>query len=99
MEKTHWSDNAPAMLLETFTGPDGEPCFTTSDRRWLWHLENQLMVLAPVGSSLERLQRDLSQYLRETCEHHWKHYAGDEHIPEHHQCLWCNDVDWAEDKR
>jgi hypothetical protein len=30
----------PAMLRDTLTGPRGEPCFTPTDRRWLWHLES-----------------------------------------------------------
>ncbi|GID73288.1 hypothetical protein Ade02nite_19290 [Paractinoplanes deccanensis] len=34
--------------------------------------------------------------LNETCEHHWKSYAGDDQIAAHRQCSWCCDVEWDE---
>lgn len=95
MTAPNWRDRAPAMLRETFTGPNGEPCFTTVDRRWLWRLESALVVSAPANGTLAELQSDLHQYLIESCEHHWSDYAGDEHIPAHRQCVWCNRVEWA----
>lgn len=82
------------MLTDTLTGPRGEPCFTTSDRRWLWHLEGSIAVGAPMGSVLEQVGRDLSAYLHETCEHHWNEYEAEDCIPAHRQCLWCSQVDW-----
>lgn len=91
----HWTNRAPSMLRDTLTGPDGEPCFTTTDRRWLWHLENAIAVHAPMGSDLEQFRRDLRQYLDETCEHHWQEWAGDDQIAAHRQCLWCSDVEWT----
>lgn len=36
-----------------------------------------------------QLADDLHAYLAETCEHHWLPYSGDEHLPTHRQCLWC----------
>lgn len=94
-EKRHWRDNAPAMLRESFNGPNGEPCFTTLDRRWLWHVEGQLAVLATTDH-LRDVQRDLAQFLHETCEHHWgSDWPGDDHVPAHRQCVWCNYVDWV----
>lgn len=49
----------------------------------------------PHGTSLDRrwqLQSDMKQYLDQTCVHHWRRYEGDDWIPAHSQCLWCNDV-------
>ncbi len=93
---TTWRDRAPAMLLTT-TDPDGEPCATPADRRWLWRLESALAINAPSGSTLSVLGRDLRQFLNETCEHHWRVYdntgSGD-WIASHRQCLWCSDVEW-----
>jgi hypothetical protein len=90
-----WRDRAPAMLL-TAAGPNGEPCDTPADRRWLWRLENMLAVTAPMGSALDDLRRDLRQYLNETCDHHWQEYDGEPGTPigAHRQCLWCNDTEW-----
>jgi len=47
-----------------------------------------------MGSGLEALRLDLTEYLRETCEHHWQEYEGDPDIPAHRQCTWCSDVQW-----
>jgi hypothetical protein len=94
--KRHWRDRAPAMLRESFTGPRGEPCFTALDRRWLWHLELTLSTRATTDMQREIL-RDLRQYLHETCEHHYgDDWPGDDVIPAHRQCLWCNDVVWLD---
>lgn len=72
---------------------------TPADRRLLWHLEGQISTYAPHGSALDRLARDLRQYLNETCQHHWHEYEpepGNENdVPAHRQCLWCNDVEWC----
>jgi hypothetical protein len=67
---------------------------TTTDHRLLWHLES---VLAVSGTTdyLRDVGRDLHRYLNETCQHHWHEYAGDDDIPAHRQCLWCNDVIWS----
>lgn len=92
---TNWRDRAPSMLLDTLTGPDGEPCFTTTDRRWLWRLEGFLAVSATNARQRE-MAADLRQYLNETCEHHWRNYEakpGDA-IGTHRQCLWCAETEW-----
>lgn len=92
---TTWRDRAPAMLRDTLTGPRSEPCFAPTDRRWLWRLESFLAVYG-TNQRHDDARRDLLEYLRETCEHHWEDYAAesDGSIPAHRQCLWCNDVDW-----
>ncbi len=92
---TTWQDRASQMLRDTLTGPRGEPCFVTTDRRWLWRLENALGVSAPVGNRLCDLQRDLLEYLRETCEHHMQTYAASGDIAAHQQCTFCHHVVWA----
>jgi hypothetical protein len=92
---THWLDRAPAMLRDTLTGPRGEPCFTTTDRRWLWRLEGFLAVNG-TNPAHHEMQRDLRQYLDETCEHHWQDYKAEGDIAAHRQCTWCSDVEWAE---
>lgn len=92
----HWRDRAPNPLLSDYDR-EGEPHNTSLDRRWLWRLESTLAVYAPVGSDLSRLRSDLTQYLNESCEHHYKVYMGCEQIPAHSQCLWCNTVVWAMD--
>jgi hypothetical protein len=89
-----WQDQAPAML-KSMDGPDGEPIPTPFDRRWLWRLETFLAVSGT--TDIHRVMaRDLRQYLNETCEHVWRDWAGDDVIAAHRQCLWCNDVEWAE---
>jgi hypothetical protein len=92
---TSWYDRAPAMLLMD-CGPDGEPCSTTTDRRWLWRLEGRL---APSGQH-RQLAADLREYLHQTCEHHWRHFeaAEGDDIGTHDQCLWCHDVVWADER-
>jgi hypothetical protein len=96
METTNWRDRAPAFLRDTLTGPDGEPCFTTTDRRWLWRLENAVAMHARPGTHLGELSRDLRQYLNETCEHHWRESPACPvyEIGEHRQCVWCSWVEW-----
>lgn len=90
-----YRDRLPAMLRDTFTGPRGEPCFTTTDRRWLWRIEGFLAVSATTETQ-RQMAADLQIYLRDTCEHHWQPYAGDDVIAAHRQCLWCSDVEWTE---
>jgi hypothetical protein len=88
----------PAMLSDTFTGPRGEPCFTSTDRRWLWRLEGFLAVHG-TNDTHRQMAADLQIYLHETCEHHWLGYEGDSDeggIRAHRQCLWCNDVIWVD---
>lgn len=89
-----WRDNAPAMLLDTFTDAHGAPCFTSLDRRWLWRLEQHLVICGTTQYHRD-MARDLRQYLNETCEHHWSVWPGDEHIEAHRQCTWCNHVEWG----
>ena len=95
MNTSDWRDRAPRSILDPFT-PRGDLVTTPMDRRWLWRLEGTLAVCA-TNDTLRQLARDLSQYLCETCEHHWQAYEGDDDIPAHRQCLWCNDVEWAGD--
>jgi hypothetical protein len=92
MTTTHWRDRAPANLLHT-EGPDGEPCNTTTDRRWLWRLEKFLAVYG-TDDIQRQMGSDLRQYLNETCDHHWTTYQGGGGIPAHRQCAWCSDVEW-----
>ena len=98
-----WESRAPNSLL-SLLGPDGEPVTAPLDRRWLWRIENNLAVSA-TNDTQRQLARDLSQYLHETCEHHWLPGARSqwtnpdtgrvEHeIEEHRQCLWCDLVEW-----
>ncbi len=83
----HWTSRAPAMLRDTFTGPAGEPCFTPTDRRWLWWLAGVLSIDATMAQQ-RQISADLRQYLHETCEHLFDVYDGDENIPAHRQCVW-----------
>ena len=98
-----WREHFPRGVLDP-CGPSGEPIFTSTDRRMLWHLEGWLAVSAPGGGGDLRLA--LYRYLCETCEHHWRDYAEDvarrpdtgevdSVIPAHRQCLWCSEVEWA----
>lgn len=97
-----WRDGAPKMLT-SITGPRDEPILTPVDRRWLWHLEAALSLSAPTGSTLHEVTDKLRNYLHETCEHHWLDYAtcceppNEDCSPPHRQCLWCNEVEWADD--
>lgn len=99
-----WREHFPRGVLDP-CGPDGEPVFTPTDRRMLWHLEGVLSAAAGGGGDL-RLA--LYRYLCETCEHHWRDYEVSEwrhpdtgvvmdRIPAHKQCLWCSEVEWAQD--
>jgi hypothetical protein len=92
---TTWRDRAPEMLRDTITGPRGEPCLTSTDRRWLWRLEAFLSVNETNGRHHD-VGRDLLEYLRETCEHHWDDPGGwvlDDDGPTLRQCIWCNLVE------
>lgn len=98
---TRWQQRAPESLWDGSAGldADGNPDPTSTDRRWLW-LEKTLAVNAPTGSHLEALQRDLVEYLRETCDHHWDdpdgyHYIepDDPATPKIRQCKWCAHVE------
>ena len=90
-----WRERAGRVLLDP-NGPDGRPLTTPLDRRWLWKIEGFLAVNATTDYQ-RQMQRDLHQYLAETCEHHWSEVRdGDDDIPAHRQCLWCSDVDWLD---
>lgn len=103
---TTWRDRAGRIVLDP-EGPHGEPLPTPTDRRWLWRIENELSVGA-TSDTQRQLAADLYRYLCETCEHHWHDYEASEwrhpdtgevmdRIPAHRQCLWCSEVDWAEE--
>lgn len=92
VEWTHpgadYRERLPRMLRDTLTGPNGEPCFTPTDRRWLWRLETFFAVSATTEVQ-RQMGADLQCYLRETCEHHWDGYGTDElGVPD--QCVWCS---------
>lgn len=88
-----WRDRAGRVILDPLDH-HGQPVSTPTDRRWLWRIES-ILAVAATNDTLRELAQDLSEYLAETCEHHMTHYAGDSDIPEHDQCLWCNEVVWA----
>lgn len=99
---TRWQNRAPESLQDKSAGVDahGNPDPTSTDRRWLWRLENTLAVNAPMGSTLDRLRGDLTEYLRETCDHQWDdpngyHYVPPEDpaTPKIRQCRWCSHVE------
>lgn len=100
-QRPDWRDRAPLSLLDP-NDPDGEPCSTPMDRRWLWRLESFLAV-SGTNDTLRQMGSDLRQYLNESCEHHWRHYATETDvswpIPAHKQCLWCSDVEWTADAK
>jgi hypothetical protein len=98
-----WQDRAPRSLLD-IVGPRGESVTTPLDRRWLWRIAGDLSTCS-TSETQRRIARDLSQYLHETCDHHWLHSERSEWrhpvtgeigdvIPAHNQCLWCTEVDW-----
>lgn len=98
-----WREFFPRGVLDPF-GPHGEPVFTPTDRRMLWHIESALSV-GPHGGGDLRLA--LYRYLCDTCEHHWNESAEDvarhpdtgevlDVLPAHRQCLWCREVEWAD---
>ena len=91
---SHWTNRAPASVLEEGLCARGEPDPTSLDRRWLWRLESFLAISGTTDLH-RQMASDLTAYLNETCEHHWHEYAGDADIPAHKQCSWCNDVVWA----
>jgi hypothetical protein len=88
-----WRDRMPRGVLDPY-GPHGEPIFTPTDRRMLWHLEGALTVAA-TNDTLRQLATDLRAYLNETCQHHWTDYDPETGIPAHRQCLWCCGVEWS----
>lgn len=90
-----WRERFPRGVLDP-TDLDGVPIATPTDHRLLWHIESALPG-APNGSQLDRLRQELRSYLNDTCQHHWRPYAGDEVIPAHTQCLWCCSVEWLDD--
>lgn len=99
---TRWQQRAPESLWDESAGlnVDGNPDPTSTDRRWLWRPENTLAVNARAGTALEALQRDLTEYLRETCVHHWDDEGGYYYIeptrpdePKIRQCRWCAHVE------
>jgi hypothetical protein len=71
---------------------------TSMDHRMLWYLEMQICGSAPTGSHLMEQWRALKAYLNATCQHHWHEYVAEpgDDIGSHRQCLWCNDVEWAD---
>ena len=79
-----YRNRLPASVADSFTGPNGEPCFTPTDRRWLWRIEAFLAV-SGTNDVQRQMGHDLQVYLRETCEHHWIAYEVE-------QCLWCNEL-------
>lgn len=98
---TRWQERAADMLQDDAVGLNrkGEPDPTATDRRWLWRLEGRLAVEATT-EPLRELQRDLMEYLRETCEHQWDepdgyHYHPPENpaTPKIRQCDWCSHVE------
>jgi hypothetical protein len=83
-----WRTRMPRGVLDPRC-PHGEPVTTPADRRMLWHLEG-LIAVAATSDMLRQAAIDLRAYLDETCEHHWHDYEGDDVIPAHRQCLWCD---------
>jgi hypothetical protein len=101
---TDWREFFPRGVLDPF-GPSDEPIFTPTDRRMLWHLQYEMPSAGPLGD----LRLALYRYLCETCEHHWNECGEDvarhpdtgevlDVLPAHRQCLWCNEVEWADGK-
>jgi hypothetical protein len=87
-----WRDRAPRSITDPCDS-QGRPVFTSTDRRWLWHLESWLAVTAPQDSQLAQVRRDLAEYLQETCEHHWIHLPADGCCPAMRQCTWCHETE------
>ena len=85
-----WRERAGRIVLDP-NDEDGNPVATPADRRWLWRIEGLLGVSA-TNDTQRQLAADLYAYLAETCEHHWRHYDGDDTFPPHDQCLWCCEV-------
>ncbi|GGM53686.1 hypothetical protein ACFFX1_54735 [Dactylosporangium sucinum] len=98
---TRWQDRAAPMLQDDAVGLDreGNPDPTSTDRRWLWRLEGRLAVGA-TNDRLRELQRDLAEYLQETCVHQWDDPDGYHYVPplspttpKIRQCRWCSHVE------
>jgi hypothetical protein len=90
-----WRERAGRIVLDP-NDAHGAPVATPADRRWLWKIEGILAVTA-TNDTQRQLGADLRYYLAETCEHHMRHYDGDEAYPEHDQCLWCSEVQFTGD--
>jgi hypothetical protein len=90
-----WRERAGRVVLDPLDA-HGVPVPTPTDRRWLWRIENTLAVSA-TNDTQRQLATDLRYYLSETCEHHLRHYDGDEEIPPHTRCLWCSEVEFTGD--
>lgn len=84
-----WRERAGSIVLDP-NDPNGDPLSTPADRRWLWRIEGALAVSA-TNDTLRQLGMDLRHYLAETCEHHMRHYDGEDDLS-YSQCLWCSDV-------
>lgn len=87
----------PRSITDPFC-PQGHVVTEPADRRWLWHLEGSLAVLATTHLLREQ-QHALRQYLNSTCLHHWHDSEADGDIAAHRQCLWCCTVEWADEVR
>jgi hypothetical protein len=88
---TTWRDRACRIVLDPLNAHD-EVVTTPMDRRWLWRVEGLLAVTA-TNDTQRQLAADLSAYLSETCEHHWRDQPGDNEIPAHRQCMWCSNLE------
>jgi hypothetical protein len=82
-----WRDRAGRSVLDP-NDPRGNPIQTPTDRRWLWRLAREIDTSR--NEQMWQLVRDLNSYLTKTCVHHWMSYSGDEYMPAHRQCLWCD---------
>lgn len=58
----------------------------STDRRILWHTENQLAVSATTDY-LRDVQWNLKRYLVQTCRHHWDDIGDGDQAGR--QCMWC----------
>ena len=82
-------DRAGRLVLAPLD-PHGNPIQTPTDRRWLWLLAREIDTSG--NEETWRLVRDLKSYLNGTCVHHWLSYDGDDYLPAHRQCLWCDQL-------
>lgn len=103
-QPTH--DRNPQLLLPRGVfdkyGPHGEIIETPTDHRLLWYVRDNLI---GCPDYLRPTFEVLNDYLAANCQHHWRDYPTcceppkpDCHPP-HRQCLWCNSVEWLEDKQ
>jgi hypothetical protein len=90
-----WRERAGRIILDP-EDSRGNPVTAPADRRWLHRIEGALAVSATTGAQ-RQLAADLHAYLAETCEHHLVPYDGDEDIPPHTQCLWCDETEFTGD--